>query len=289
VTATAMRPASPTADADAGVSWRDDLRAVEVVWKREMVRFVRNGPRMLTSFAQPLLFLLVLGSGLSSAIKGAGGLDYRTFMFPGVITMTILFTAIFSAISIVWDREFGFLREMLVAPVRRGAIVVGKCAGGASIATLQALVILALAGLVGVPYSVTMFLTLIPMMVLTAVMLTAFGLAISARMTQIESFQVVMQLVVMPMFFLAGVMFPLTGLPKWLETATRFDPLTYAVGPMRHVVLTHVDASPAALRRFDPAITWGGWELPVAVQLLIVAALAVLFLVIAIRQFDRAE
>jgi ABC-2 type transport system permease protein len=136
---------------------KDDLRAMKVVWRRELIRFGRNRLRIITSLVQPVLFLFVLGTGLSSlASKGVpttGGVDFRTFMFPGVVAMTVLFTSIFSAVSIVWDREFGFLREMLVAPVRRGALMAGKCAGGATVATLQALIMLALAGLVGVPYS----------------------------------------------------------------------------------------------------------------------------------------
>ena len=127
---------SPVADHPQGATWLDDLRAARVVWKRELIRFRRNRIRIVTSLAQPILFLFVLGTGLGTVIKTSGHFDFRTFMFPGVIAMTILFTAIFSAVSIVWDREFGFLREMLVAPVRRGAIMVGKC-GGAIVATMQ--------------------------------------------------------------------------------------------------------------------------------------------------------
>ncbi len=144
-------------------SLRSDLRAVSIVWRREMIRFRRDRLRAITSLIQPLLFLLVLGTGLSSLAKGSfpSGVNFKTFIFPGVLAMSVLFTAMFSAASIVWDREFGFLREMLVAPVSRSAIVIGKCLGGATIATVQGVIMLALAGLAGVPYNLALILTLI--------------------------------------------------------------------------------------------------------------------------------
>ena len=135
----------------AGGRVADDVRAIRVVWKRELVRYTRDRARIVSGLAQPLVFLLILGTGLASLIPSVGGFDYRTFMFPGVIAMTMLFTAVFASISIVWDREFGFLREMLVAPARRGSVVVGKCVGGATVATIQGAIMLALAGLVTSP------------------------------------------------------------------------------------------------------------------------------------------
>jgi ABC-2 type transport system permease protein len=272
-----------------GATWYDDLRAARVVWKREIIRFSRNRIRILTSLAQPVLFLFVLGTGLAPVVKVPGGFDFRTFMFPGVIAMTILFTAIFSAVSIVWDREFGFLREMLVAPVRRGAIMIGKCAGGATVATLQGIIMLILAGLVHVPYSPVMLIELVVMMVLTATMLTAFGLFLAARIQEIESFQVVMQLFVLPMFFLAGAVFPIAKLPTWLGTLTRFDPLAYAVDPMRKTVFTHAHAPAAVSRSLDPGLTWGSWHLPVLFELGVVIVISAAFLWGAIAQFTRTE
>src|SRR5207302_4628597 len=154
---------------EAGGTLADDVRAVRVIWRRELIRFFRNRIRILTSLAQPVLFLFVLGSGLSPIVGGASGkVDFRTFMFPGVLAMTVLFTSIFSAVSIVWDREFGFLREMLVAPVRRSALVVGKCLGGATVATLQGSIMLALAGLVHVPYTPGLMVVLLAERALTS-------------------------------------------------------------------------------------------------------------------------
>ena len=293
-TATRRAPAptpdvAPVVDLTEGATWYDDLRAARVVWKREIIRFARNRVRILTSLAQPILFLFVLGTGLAPVIKVPGGFDFRTFMFPGVICMTILFTAIFSAVSIVWDREFGFLREMLVAPVSRSAIMLGKCAGGATVATLQGIIILVLAGLVHVPYSPVLLLELVVIMVLTATMLTAFGLFLAARIQEIESFQVVMQLFVLPMFVLAGAVFPIGKLPTWLGTLTRFDPLAYAVDAMRKTVFAHAHAPASVSRSLDPGITWFGWHLPLGFELGIVVAVAAALLGGAIAQFTRTE
>ena len=144
-------------------SIRADLRAVSIVWRRELIRFRTDRLRAVTSLVQPVLFLFVLGTGLSRLASHGlpSGVDFETFIYPGVLAMSVLFTAIFSAASIVWDREFGFLREMLVAPVRRWAIVVGKCLGGATVATFQGIIFLALAGVAHVPYSPTLLLTLV--------------------------------------------------------------------------------------------------------------------------------
>jgi ABC-2 type transport system permease protein len=274
---------------EAGGDVRSDLRAIRVVWHRELLRFSRNRLRIVTSLVQPVLFLLVLGTGLASLVPSSGSVDFRTFMFPGVLAMTILFTALFSAISIVWDREFGFLREMLVSPVRRGAIVIGKCAGGATIATFQGAVMLALAGIVHVPYKPILLLTLLGEMLLLAVALTAFGVLVASRMTQIESFQAVIQFLVMPMFFLSGAIFPASRLPAWLAILTKLDPLTYAVDPMRQAVFAHVHASPAIQHTLNPGINWDGWQLPIAFELALVATGAAVALLVAIWQFNRTE
>lgn len=277
----------------AGGGWRADLRAALVVWRRELIRFSRNRLRILTALAQPVLFLFVLGTGLSSLVSRGisthGGASFKTFMFPGVVAMTVLFTATFSAVSIVWDREFGFLREMLVAPVRRAAVIAGKCAGGATVATLQALIMLVLAGAVGVPYSPVLFVILIGEMLLAATAITALGVALASRIAQVESFQVVIQFVVLPLFFLSGALFPLRALPTWLAALTRVDPLTYMVDPMRRAVFAHVHASPEIARLFGATLTWGSWHVPIGVELGLVAVFAAAMLAIAVRNFSKVD
>jgi ABC-2 type transport system permease protein len=286
-----FRPA-PVEIRVAGGRWQDDVRAVAMVWRRELIRFSRNRLRIVTSLVQPVLFLFVLGTGLSSLIgRGLGGsaVDFRTFMFPGVVAMTVLFTAIFSSVSIVWDREFGFLREMLVAPVRRGALIVGKCAGGATVATLQAIIMLALSGLVHVPYTPGLDGTLIGEMLLAAVVVTALGTAMASRMAQVESFQVVMQFVVLPIFFLSGALFPLRSLPTWLEVLTKLDPLAYVVDPMRRAVFAHVHTTPAVRVLFAGGVTWNGWTVPVGVELGLTALVGAVLLGVAIYAFGRTD
>ena len=272
-------------------SLRTDLRAVSIVWRRELIRFQRDRLRAITSLIQPLLFLLVLGTGLSSLASHSlpSGIDFKTFIYPGVLAMAVLFTAIFSAASIVWDREFGFLREMLVAPVSRASIVVGKCLGGATIATFQGIIILALAGLAGVPYDPVLMLILVGEMLLLAFTLTAFGVMMAARITQFQAFMALTQMLVLPLFFLSGALYPLHGLPGWLSVLTRIDPLTYVVGPMRHAVLDHLSLSPAAVQALSPGITWGGWTVPIALSLGIVAAMGLGMMAVAIATFSKTE
>jgi ABC-2 type transport system permease protein len=269
---------------------RQDLRAVKVVWQRELIRFKSDRARMFTSLLQPVLYLFVLGTGLSAlAAGGAGGVNLRTFMFPGVLSMALLFTAAFSAGSIVWDREFGFLREMLVAPVRRGAIVIGKCLGGATVAAGQGVVFLTLAGLVHVPYTPVLMLTLVAELLLLAFTLTAFGLMAAARIRSMQSFMAVVQMFLLPMFFLSGALYPLSNLPTWLRALTRIDPLTYAVDPMRRAVFAHLDIPPAAQRVLNPGVTWFGWRVPTLVELALVLVMGLVMLGIAMAEFSRAE
>jgi daunorubicin resistance ABC transporter membrane protein len=272
-------------------SLRTDLRAVSIVWRRELIRFRRDRLRTVTSLIQPVLFLLVLGTGLSSLAKGGmpPGVNFKTFIYPGVLAMSVLFTAIFSAASIVWDREFGFLREMLVAPVSRASIVIGKCLGGATIATLQGVIMLILAGLAGVPYSPVLILVLVGEMLLLAFTLTAFGVMMAARITQFQAFMALTQMLVMPLFFLSGALYPLRGLPSWLSVLTRIDPLTYVVGPMRNAVFSHLSLNPIEMHALSPSITWAGWPVPIPLSLGIVAVMGLAMMGVAIVTFSKPE
>jgi ABC-2 type transport system permease protein len=273
-----------------GRSWERDVRAVKVVWQRELIRFSADRLRILTSLIQPALYLFVLGSGLSRITSAAAtGVSYRTFVFPGALCMTVMFTALFSAGSIVWDREFGFLREMLVAPVSRTALVVGKCLGGATVAGVQGLFVLALAGLAGVPYAPTLLLTVVGEMLLLAVMLTAFGVMVASRIQQFQAFMALTQMLLMPMFFLSGALYPLGGLPAWLRVLTRLNPVTYAVDPVRRAVFDHLSVQPTVRQLFDPGVTWNGWRVPVGVELAIVAVIGLVMLGIAVLEFRDAE
>jgi ABC-2 type transport system permease protein len=271
----------------AGRGLRHELRAVKVVWYRDILRFRTDRGRIISSFAQPLLFLFVLGKGLGASLpSGAFRVDYSTFLFPGVLATSVMFTAVFSAISIVWDRELGFLREMLVAPVSRTSIVLGKCLGGATVATLQSLVLLALAGLVGVPYVPAMLVGAVLLLFVIAFSITAFGLVLAVRVEQIQTVMPRVQLLITPLMFLSGAFFPVTGaLPGWLHALALLNPLTYGVDALRRLVFhyTAPELGTAA------ALHWGDWLVPGWLDVAIVAGTGGLLLVVAAWLFSRPE
>jgi ABC-2 type transport system permease protein len=267
-----------------------DLRAIKIVVQRDLIRTLQDRTRFVSALIQPLLFLFVLGAGLASLTSAStGGVDLKTFMFPGILATSTLFTAMFSAMSMVWDREFGFLREMLVAPIRRSSIIVGKALGGATVATVQGLIVLALAPVVHVSLTPALTATLIGEVFLLSFTLTAVGLAVVARIRQVQTVMGVMQMLVLPMSFLSGALYPLSGLPTWLGIAVRLNPLTYAVHPVRTAVFGHLEVSDAVRARLNPPIMWGDWIVPTWLQLVLVGAIGVGLLGFAVRQFQSVE
>jgi ABC-2 type transport system permease protein len=271
-------------------SWRSEVRAIKIVWQRELIRFVHDRMRIVTALVQPLLFLFVLGAGLQTiSSAGTHGVALKTFIYPGILCLAVMFTAMFSAASIVWDREFGFFREMMVAPVRRSSIVIGKCLGGASVACFQGVVLICLAWAVHVPYDPAMILTIFALQLLLAFSITAFGVMVAVRIKQMQTFMGLMQMVVMPMFFLSGAMFPVVGLPAWLAFLNKIDPLTYAVDAMRRVVFAHLDISPLARAALSPGVHWWDWRVPVLLEAGIVFAMGVAMMSIAIWEFNITE
>jgi ABC-2 type transport system permease protein len=271
-------------------SWRSELRAIKIVWRRELIRFRSDRLRIITALVQPLLFLFVLGSGLQQlSAASTDGVDLKTFIYPGVLCIAVMFSAMFSAASIVWDREFGFLREMMVAPIRRSSIVIGKCLGGATVASFQGVILICLAGLVDVPYDPVLILGIFGLQLLLAFSITAFGVMVAVRIKQMQSFMGVMQMIIMPMFFISGALFPVAGLPGWLTVLNRIDPLTYAVDPMRRLVFSHLDISAAARTALDPGVTLWGWHVPSLVEAAIVLVLGLVMMGVAIAEFNTTE
>jgi ABC-2 type transport system permease protein len=271
-----------------GTLW-PTLRAIYIIWYRDVLRFWRDRSRLVAAFAQPILYLAIFGTGLSSALSGGGafggggGFDYTQFIYPGIIGMTVLFGSIFSAMSIVWDREFGFLKEVLVAPIDRSAVAIGKSLGGATQAMVQGLILLILAPLVGVKLTLTTVLILIPFTFVLAFALSALGVAIASRMRSMQGFQVVMNFLMMPIFFLSGALFPLgQGLPDWMKVLTTIDPAAYGVDPIRRIVLEGTVPAPALNQM---SLTFMGNVIPIAVEVLILLAFGVVMLGVAVRNF----
>jgi ABC-2 type transport system permease protein len=214
-----------------------DLSCIYMVWLRDIIRYFREKSQLYGSIARPLLWLFILGMGLRGSFQPSGGLSYTQFIFPGIVAMTVVFTSIQSAISIIWDREFGFLKEILVAPVPRTSITIGKCLSGTTLSLIQAGIILLLSPLVHVKISLINILPLILVVAITAFTLTGVGVLIAARMTSFQGFGTIMNFIIMPMWFLSGAMFPPKNLPSWLNVLVRINPLTYGVDLMRRLIL----------------------------------------------------
>jgi ABC-2 type transport system permease protein len=210
------------------------MSAIYILWLRQIKRYLRSRPRIVASLGQPLLFLLALGFGFGPIFQSAGQGNYIQFLAPGVIAMTVLFTAIFSGIELIWDRQFGFLKETLVAPVPRLLIMIGRTLGGATVAMMQGMIVVLICILVG--FRVTNY-AMLPLafvfMALVAVMFTALGTAIASVLSDFQGFQFVMNFLVMPVFFLSGALFPLTNVPKALALIASLDPLAYGVDGLR--------------------------------------------------------
>ncbi len=271
-------------------SWRSEARAARAVWWRDLVRWADDRVRIGTGLIQPLLFLFVLAPGLQSlSAASTDGVALTTFMFPGVLCMAMWFSGMISSASLVMDRELGFMRELIVAPVRRSSIILGKCLGGMTIAASQGLILLALAGLAHVPYDPLLLLGIFGLQLLIAFSVTALGVMVATTVKQAQTYNGVMQALVFPVVFLSGALYPVSGLPSWLRVATRLNPLTYAVDLMRRLVFDFLDISEAARDRLAPGVTWWGWTVPPLVEAGIVLALGVAMLSVAIARFSQVE
>jgi ABC-2 type transport system permease protein len=214
------------------------MNTAYILWLRQLKRYFRSKPRVIGSLAQPLLFLISFGFGFGSIYQKAGNGNYIEFLAPGIILMSVLFTALFSGIDVIWDRQFGFLKETLAAPVSRLAIMLGRTLGGATVASIQGIVVFLLTLLVGFrPQSVGMVLASFVIMFLVAVMFTSLGTWIASTMEDMQGFQLIMNFLVMPIFFLSGALFPMEGLPKVMLTLTHINPLSYGVDAVRGTLI----------------------------------------------------
>ncbi|HTW93260.1 MAG TPA: ABC transporter permease [Tepidisphaeraceae bacterium] len=214
------------------------MTAIYILWLRQLKRYVRSRSRIIASLGQPLLFLVALGFGLGPIFKRAHEGSYIQFLAPGVIAMTVLFTAVFSGIELIWDRQFGFLKETLVAPVPRTLIMLGRTLGGATVALLQGLIVVAVCLIAGFRPHMTALLPLaLLFLALIAILFTAVGTAIASLLSDFQGFQLIMNFLVMPMFFLSGALFPLDMVPAAMKIVASIDPLTYGVDGLRGTLI----------------------------------------------------
>jgi ABC-2 type transport system permease protein len=215
-----------------------ELRGIYTLWKREIKRFLRERSRFVSSFVQPLLWLIIFGAGLGSSLRSSMGFNYQEFIFPGIIGQTLLFTSMFMGISVIWDRQFGFLKEILVAPISRVAIFIGKMLGVSTDSMIQGMIVLMLGFLIGVKITLTIVIEVIPVMLLVTLGTVCIGLTLASFMTSLESYGTIMTFVNLPLFLLSGALFPVNNLPPWLQWAVYINPLTYGVDAMRTIILS---------------------------------------------------
>ncbi len=256
-------------------------RGTWVVAYREILRFVGERSRIISSFSFPLVFLIIFGAGFGRVIGSlAPGVDFIKFMYPGIVAMTVLTSSLFAGVSVVWDREFGFLREILVAPIGRTGIVLGKAIGATLTALLQALIMLILAPILGVSLTPQIVLGLIPLVAILSLGLSGLGILIASFMTSQQGFQLLIQLLIFPLIFLAGVFFPVNNVPTWMEVISKLNPLTYGVDAIRQIFL----GSNAGL-----GVTVFGHTMTVTEEVVVVGVLGAVMLGGAIAAFNRQE
>jgi ABC-2 type transport system permease protein len=247
------------------------MSAVYILWLRELKRYTRSRSQIVASLGQPVLYLLALGFGFGPVFQQAGRGSYFQFVAPGVMSMTVLFASVFSGIGILWDRQFGFLKETLVAPVPRLQIMIGRTLGGATVAVIQGLLVVLVCFIAGFrPTSWAFAPFALLFMLAIAIVFAALGVAIGSTLQDMQGFQLIMNFLVMPIFFLSGALFPLEGLPKFLGWVTRADPLTYGIDGMRAVLLRH-------------AVFGGRFDL------MILAGIGAVLLVFGAHRFSRIE
>jgi ABC-2 type transport system permease protein len=252
------------------------VRPIYVICLREFKKFFREKSRLLGTLARPVLWLFVVGNGMNSLIRPHVGFSYLQFIFPGMIGMTILFSSIFSSISIVWDREFGFMKEMLVAPISRLSIVVGKTISGTLISVAQAIIIMVLIPFLGIHLTFASFVEVVLISTLVSFCITSLGILIAARLTSFDGFNIIMNFLVMPMLFLSGALYPVTSMPPALRNLTKFNPLPYGIDAIKHVLL----------RSSTPPL---GPEFPLSLDLAIVFAISAIMLTLGALSFRQKD
>jgi ABC-2 type transport system permease protein len=271
----------------------DVFRGIWVVAYRELLRFVSERTRMFSSFAQPVLFLIIFGAGFNRIIGAmTPGVNFIQFMYPGIIAMTVLMSSIMSGVSVVWDREFGFLREILVAPLGRSGIILGKAAGGAAVAIVQGIVMLVLAPFLGVSLSPIMVLELILILILISISLSGLGLLIASRMRSQQGFMIIVQIIIMPLIFLSGVFFPVNNVPAWLAVISKINPLTYGVDAIRQLFLGEKIAAMSGAMgpgNYAIGVTVFGHTMTMLEDMLVVVICGVVLLSLAAWSFSKQE
>jgi ABC-2 type transport system permease protein len=253
-----------------------ETNAIYVIVAREFKKFIRERSRLVSTLARPILWLFLIGGGMSRLVPAGGNVSYIQFIFPGIIGMTVLFSSIFSSISIIWDKEFGFMKEILVAPVSRFSVVVGKAISGMVISTIQAVIVLCLFPVIGLRLDVMQVVGVVLISAALSFTLASFGILLASFYESYESFSVIMNFIVMPMFFLSGAMYPVKLLPDALKAVSKLNPLTYGVDALKNILFPYETGRMAA-------------DFSLSVDILIIVIASVFFVLIAGKLFERKQ
>ena len=251
-----------------------EFNAIYVIVAREFKKFIRERSRLFSAIARPLLWLFIVGAGMSRLVPRETGVPYTQFIFPGIIGMTILFSSMFSSISIIWDKEFGFMKEILVAPVSRLSIVVGKALSGTIVSTIQAVIILAFFPIIGFKLGLLQVISIVVICASVSFCISSFGIVLATFYESYESFSVIMNFIIMPMFFLSGAMYPVKSLPAVLKIAAKLNPLTYGIDAIKHAIF------PLEAGHMGP-------DFSITTSASVIILTSVVFVFIAAKAFER--
>ncbi len=272
----------------------ETYRGIWVVAFRELLHFISDRTRIISSLMFPLMFLVVFGAGFSRIVGGlAGGVDFIHFIYPGILAMTVLTSSLLSGTSVVVDREHGFLKEVLVAPLSRVGVILGKALGGSITSLLQGMIMLVIAPIIGLSITPLLVVKLLPTLLILSLALSGLGILMATRMHSQQGFQFLMQLIVFPLMFLAGVFFPVDGVPVWLEIVAKVNPLTYGVDAIRQIFLapqiTNAAAEISGGEVVSTGITLSGHRMGLVEDIMVIGLIGFVLLLAGVWSFSRTE
>ena len=272
----------------------ETYRGIWVVAFRELLHFISDRTRIISSLMFPLMFLVVFGAGFSRIVGGlAGGVDFIHFIYPGILAMTVLTSSLLSGTSVVVDREHGFLKEVLVAPLSRVGVILGKALGGSLTSLLQGMIMLVIAPIIGLSITPLLVVKLLPTLLILSLALSGLGILMATRMHSQQGFQFLMQLIVFPLMFLAGVFFPVDGVPVWLQIVAKVNPLTYGVDAIRQIFLapqiTNAAAEISGGEVVSTGITLSGHRMGLAEDIMVIGLIGFVLLLAGVWSFSRTE
>ncbi|MFB5662861.1 ABC transporter permease [Alteribacillus sp. HJP-4] len=273
------------------------MEGIYAIWYRDMTKFFRDRARLFGSFTMPILFLLIFGGGMSGTMKsligsgmnGAGDFNYVEFVFPGIVAMTLLMTSVFSSLSVIQDKEFGYMKEILVSPISRVNIAVGKMLGASSVAFMQGVMMFLLIPFLGINYSIVSILQVLPFMFLLACALSSLGLLIASFLKSTQGFQLIVQVLVMPMIFLSGALFPVNNMPSWMNVIVKVNPVTYGVDVMKKLMIDVESLSPLVRDAMGLNLSVFGRQVTIFEEIIFILCFTIILILLATISFRRTN